>query len=155
TVTAPSFTVHDVTNTGNQTYNGNLTTGSTYTTNGGNFTVTGTTTLGNSSTINTAGGTVTLQGAVSGDADPTVETLTINGASSVTMNNAGNTNLGSFNATTPAASIPGISLIGVGNVQINYNGNLVLNADTLVNGGTIQATGDMQLNSGAPNPGSL
>jgi adhesin HecA-like repeat protein len=105
--------------------------------------VTGSTTLGNSSTINTGGGTVTLQGAVAGDADPTVETLTINGASTLTMNNAGNTNLGSINLTN------------VGSILINYSGNLVLNADTLVNGGTIQATGDMQLNSGTPNPGSL
>jgi hypothetical protein len=135
--------VHDVTNTGNQTYNGNLTTGSTYTTNGGNFTVTGTTTLGNSSTINTGGGSVTLTGAVSGDGDANVETLTINGASTLTMNNPGNTNLGSIN------------LANVGPVLISYTGNLVLNADTLVNGGTIQSTGNMELTAGTPNPGSL
>jgi hypothetical protein len=50
-----------VTNTGNQQYNGALSTNGTYTTNGGNFAVTGATTLAGNTTVNAGAGTISFR----------------------------------------------------------------------------------------------
>src|SRR5262249_18465724 len=45
-----------------------------------------------------------------------------------------------------------ITLTNVGNVNIFNTGNIAVTSSSFSGGGTIQATGDMTLNSGQPNP---
>ena len=66
TITADTISLHDVTTSGGQTYNGQTTFNSTYRTDGSDFRVNGALTLGSTTTIITSGGKVEFNGTVDG-----------------------------------------------------------------------------------------
>ncbi|MBI3069367.1 MAG: hypothetical protein HYY79_10975 [Betaproteobacteria bacterium] len=108
--------LRNVTTTGAQTYNDNVTLNSTYTTTNSDFTVAGTTTLaGASTTINTGTGNVTFTG-------------TVNGASALDITNAGGTT--TFSSTvggvTPLASLTATSGNFSIGAPVTTTGNITL-----------------------------
>jgi hypothetical protein len=152
---AGQISLHDL-NAGAQLINGNVLFNSTYTTNGGAFTVNGRTTLGSSSIIITQGGLVFLVGPVGGDADPAIETLTINaGSGAITMNNAGNSLTGTLTltgGTTRVANSVGLTLgtLRTGALTVNTTGGPLILGQGSVGGALIATSGGGAITQSGP-----
>ena len=126
-VTGNTISLPNVQTTGNQSYTGTVSLGSSYTTSGGSFTISGATTLGSNASVTTSNGSVTF-GIVDG-----ANTMTINAGS-------GDVTIGATGATT---ALTGISVTG-GSISINnvattgtqsYTGSVTLDGTSYSTGG--------------------
>jgi len=153
TVTAGGGTgqisLHDTTNSGTQTYNGNVVLNSTETS-GGAFTVNGGLTVGSNSIIDTSAGNgnVTLTGIVDLDGSTlTINTGHTNTAGAIVMTNAGNNLSGALSLTGGNTSVTNAGPLTFD--TSNIMGNLAANSHGMSQIGPITVSGTSNLQAGS------
>lgn len=156
TAAAGTIDIHDVATTADQSYTGNVTFNSDYTTGGGAFTVTGPLTIGSNTTVTTDGGAVTFTSTVDGAHDLTVDAdsgaVTFTGTigdttrlGNLLVNTSGLTTFGStIKAASVTTNVPGtLSLLGDVNTTgaQSYGEILTLTGDRTFTGTTVTFNG--------------
>ena len=165
-VKAATIFAHDVTTTGDQTWDGDVTFSSTETTNGRSFRVTGRTTLGGATTINAGGGNVTLSGPVDGPQGLTVNSNGVTTFGStigagvpvafLTLDSGGSTYVGG-NVTTigpqsfkdPVSGASGLQLASLGGGSILLNQASSTFPAVLATAGSVVLSGQASLGTPA------
>ena len=131
TASGATISLQGVTTTGNQSYTGEVTLNSTYSTGGGNFTVAGSAALGSDTTVTTGGGNISFPNVTGGGNNlilnagtaGNISTAAVTGVGTLTISQSANTNFsGEVTATT-------VNLVDTQN-SITFDGRLA--ATTLI-----------------------